>query len=91
MVDSDVRGRVLRVRLQDSRSSAQHRFLAVGASPLRSQCSQERTVRLDMAQEAISLALGLAEGSTETCSPGQDHLVPRTPRSGVQGRGNLLS
>ena len=87
MVDSDVRGRVLRVRLQDSRSSAQHRFLAVGASPLRSQCSQERTARLDMAQEAIRPALGLAE----TCSPGQDHLVPRTPRSGVQGRGNLLS
>lgn len=63
VVDGGMRERVLRVRLQDSRSSTPTQTPGSGGiTPSGSQCSRERTACLDAAQEAIRLALGWGGG-----------------------------
>ena len=86
MVDGDMRGRVLRVRLQDSRSSAQHRLLGVGASPPREPVKPGEDSVLGRGPGSHQFPLGWAEGSTETCSLRQDHPFPRMPRWGGPGQ-----
>lgn len=85
VVDGDMRGHVLRVRLQDSRSSAQHRLLEVEESPPREPMKPGEDGALGRGPGSHQFPLVWAEGSTETCSLGQDHPFPRMPRCGVGG------